>query len=88
METISAGETVDNLNQVPVGRTARVREIHTEYATNQRLMTMGLLPGMKIRVVQIAPLGDPIAVEFNGQHISLRRAEAANIQVEVEPVQA
>jgi Fe2+ transport system protein FeoA len=47
-------------------------------------MSMGLLPDQEIRLVHEAPLGDPISVEFNGCHISLRREDAAH--VEVEPI--
>jgi ferrous iron transport protein A len=45
-------------------------------------MNLGLLPGMAVKVVQVAPLGDPIAIEFSCQQISIRRAEAAVIEVE------
>ncbi|MGB0264268.1 MAG: FeoA family protein [Opitutales bacterium] len=47
-----------------------------------RLMTMGLLPGQEIRLVHEAPLGDPIAIEFNDCQVSLRLADAAEIEVE------
>lgn len=43
---------------------------------------MGLLPGAEVRVVQVAPLGDPVEIEFNGMRLSLRRADAAAVQVE------
>jgi Fe2+ transport system protein FeoA len=45
-------------------------------------MTMGLLPGQEIRLVHEAPLGDPIAIEFNDCQVSLRLADAAEIEVE------
>ncbi|NBX02332.1 ferrous iron transport protein A, partial [bacterium] len=47
-----------------------------ERAVDQRLMALGLLPGMVLKLVRRAPLGDPIAVEFGGQTVSLRMAEA------------
>ncbi len=70
------------LQQLQVGATARIKSIQTESSTNQRLMTLGLLPGTSIKKIQIAPLGDPIAIEFNGQRISLRKSEAAFIELE------
>jgi len=42
---------------------------------------MGLLPGTEIRVVQVAPLGDPVEVEFRGMRLSLRKADAASVLV-------
>ncbi len=50
----------------------------------QRLLALGFLPGGRIRVVQVAPFGDPIAVEINGWRMSLRRAEAASVTVSPE----
>ncbi len=44
-------------------------------------MEMGLLPGTEVRVVRVAPLGDPIELRIRGYALSLRRAEAAKITV-------
>ena len=44
-----------------------------------RLMEMGLLPGTTVEVVRLAPLGDPMDIRVRGFHLSLRKAEAANI---------
>ncbi len=44
-------------------------------------MEMGLLPGTEVRVVRVAPLGDPIELRVRGYALSLRRAEAAKITV-------
>jgi len=48
-------------------------------------MIMGLLPDMELALVKVAPLGDPIAIEFEGQTVSLRRAEAAYVRLEPLP---
>jgi Fe2+ transport system protein FeoA len=45
-------------------------------------MSMGLLPQQAIRLTHEAPLGDPIAIEFNGCHMSLRLADAQAVEVE------
>jgi Fe2+ transport system protein FeoA len=44
---------------------------------------MGLVPGAQVRVVTVAPLGDPLRIEVRGGEWSIRRAEAAQIAVEV-----
>lgn len=46
-----------------------------------RLAALGFLPGRKIRVSRVAPLGDPISIEMEGQEISVRRSEANLIEV-------
>jgi len=45
---------------------------------------MGLLPGTRVRVVRVAPLGDPIELRVRNYSLSLRRAEAAKIGVRPE----
>ena len=71
-----------NLSNLPLGKSARIKAFHGTSTTDQRLMVMGLVPGVSVRKVQIAPLGDPIAVEFGGRCISLRRKEAAGVLLE------
>ena len=51
-------------------------------AFRRRLLEMGLVPGTSVRIVTIAPLGDPLQIEVRGGQWSIRRAEAAQIQVE------
>ena len=46
-----------------------------------KLMEMGCIPGETIRVEQIAPLGDPIAIDIKGFILSLRKSEAKKIRV-------
>jgi ferrous iron transport protein A len=48
-----------------------------------KLMEMGCIPGERIIMEQVAPLGDPISVSVAGYHLSLRRNEAKHIYVEV-----
>jgi len=47
----------------------------------QRLMTMGLIPGTRVEVLNSAPLGDPIAIRLRSYNLALRRDDAANIEV-------
>lgn len=60
----------------------RVKEVNPENESIARLMALGLLPGKEIRLTHEAPLGDPIAIEFEGCHMSLRLIDAAEVQVE------
>jgi len=57
-----------------------------EFKSNElflKLMEMGCVPGEKIILEQIAPLGDPISVSVAGYHLSLRLNEADHIFVEI-----
>jgi Fe2+ transport system protein FeoA len=47
----------------------------------QRLLEMGLIPGETIEVVRIAPLGDPLEVKIQGYFLSLRKSEAAGVEL-------
>jgi ferrous iron transport protein A len=51
----------------------------------RRLMEMGLVPGTPIKLIEVAPLGDPIEIEVRTSRLSIRKAEAAQIRVEPKP---
>jgi Fe2+ transport system protein FeoA len=70
------------LSEIPPEGSARVVSLGEDMDLAQRLMEMGVLPGTPVRVVRLAPLGDPIDIEIRGYHLSLRRREAAAIAVE------
>jgi len=70
-----------SLADTPLGRAVRVREVAGARAFRRRLLEMGLVPGTEVRVVTIAPLGDPLRIEVRGGQWSIRRSEAAQIAV-------
>ena len=70
------------LAKVAVGSTAVVRRLALPRATARRLLELGLLPGTRVRVVRHAPLGDPIELRLRDYSLSIRREEAAMIEVE------
>ena len=73
---------MNNLREVPVGSTAKVVRIHGEGAVKRRIMDMGIIRVVEIYVRKVAPLGDPIEVTVRGYELSLRKADAENIEVE------
>jgi len=74
--------SAQTLAQVPIGSAVRVTGIVGSDALQQRIMEMGLLPGVEIKVVRQAPLGDPIEIRLLGYSLSLRRTEASHVEVE------
>ena len=70
------------LDELKPGEHARVHSSIGDGAVLQRLCEMGFVPGVALRVVRYAPLGDPMQVELFGYHVSLRKSEASLIRVE------
>jgi Fe2+ transport system protein FeoA len=80
-ETEVMEENMKRLSEVKIGSTA----IILSFDNNDiflKLMEMGCVPGEIVKVDQIAPLGDPIAIKVSGYNLSLRLDEAENIFVE------
>ena len=72
-----------SLAEIPLGRTATVTRVDGSRAFRRRLLEMGLVPGTEVKVVTVAPFGDPLQIEIRGGQWSLRRLEAAQIAVDV-----
>ena len=69
------------LDQLPIGASAVVQHVGCDRPVARRLMEMGLLPGTRVDTVRRAPLGDPLKIRLRGYLLSLRRADAARIQL-------
>ena len=70
------------LKQATVGETVKVVKLHGEGAIKRRIMDMGLTRGISVLVRRVAPLGDPIELKVRGYELSIRKTEAAAIEVE------
>lgn len=71
------------LKGVKVGETVKVVKLHGEGAVKRRIMDMGLTKGADVYIRKVAPLGDPIEVTVRGYELSLRKADAEMIEVEL-----
>lgn len=69
------------LADVPAGRSAIVKKVRGGGSVSKRLMEMGIVPGIKIRVVKAAPFGDPIELRVRGYSLALRISEAESVNV-------
>ena len=72
------------LSEIQIGNSARVTFVGGSGPLRQHFLDMGLIPGTEITVQKLAPLGDPMELELHGYELSLRLADAA--QIEVEPI--
>jgi ferrous iron transport protein A len=70
-----------SLDQLKLGQRARIEALEGDDAVAGRLWEMGLLDGEEVEVLGFAPLGDPIEIRLRDYRLSLRRSEAARIQV-------
>ena len=72
-----------SLDQLRAGDRAQIGAVSGNDTLVQRLMEMGLFEGEEIEVIGFAPLGDPMEIRLRDYRLSLRRSEAASVQVEL-----
>lgn len=69
------------LNDLKPGQEGIIISIGEKGPVRRRIMDMGVTPGATIKVIKVAPLGDPIEVNIRGYELSLRKDEAKQIQL-------
>ncbi|HTU25264.1 MAG TPA: FeoA family protein [Pirellulales bacterium] len=69
------------LAELAIGGSARVVAVDGSDDVSQRLLEMGLTPGVEVAVVGAAPWGGPLELEVRGYHLSLRRSEAQRVAI-------
>jgi ferrous iron transport protein A len=70
------------LSDLNVGDKGEVTGLLAESTVRRRILDMGLVKGIRFKVLRVAPLGDPIEIVFKGVYLTLRKQEAAGVQVE------
>lgn len=70
------------LRDTKVGETATVKKLHGEGPVKRRIMDMGITKGVELQLRKVAPLGDPMELNLRGYELTLRKADAAMIEVE------
>lgn len=71
------------LSQLVPSESAVVLRVVGSGPIQRRIVDMGMVPGSKVTVQKFAPLGDPMEIKVKGFNLSLRKEEAAKIEVEV-----
>lgn len=82
-EAAQTGCQLMRLPEVEIGEKASIVAVHGKGAVPKRLMEMGLVPGVSVRVVKSAPFGDPIEIRLRGYSLALRINEAEAVEVAV-----
>lgn len=75
------GGVMRTVVDLKMGETAKVVKLNGEGAVKRRIMDMGITKGTEITVRKVAPLGDPIELTVRGYELSIRKDEAARIEV-------
>ena len=70
------------LTNLTIGEKATVVSINGNNAVTKRLMDMGVVPGVSVRVIKSAPFGDPLEIRVRGYHLAMRKSEADTIEVQ------
>jgi Fe2+ transport system protein FeoA len=72
-----------SLDELKIGQSGRISKLSLNSTEGQRFGEMGLTVGATVKVLKLAPLGDPIEILIRGYHLSLRKAEARAIAIEL-----
>ena len=70
------------LAQLTIGEESNVISIAGDSAITKRLMEMGVVPGVSVRVVKTAPFGCPMQIKVRGYNLAIRRSEASSIKIQ------
>ena len=70
------------LKDLEIGKTAVVTVVGGEGALRQHFLDMGVIPGVSVTVVKLAPMGDPMELYLRGYRLTLRKEDAHKIEVE------
>lgn len=70
-----------NLTNLPIGTQATVVAVNGNNQITKRLMEMGIVPGVSVRIVKSAPFGDPLEIRVRGYSLAMRKSEADSIEV-------
>ena len=73
------------LKDLEIGKSAVIKSVGGKGALRQHFLDMGMIPGAEVTVVKFAPMGDPMELQVNGYELTLRLAEAEQIEIEQIP---
>lgn len=72
------------IHEMAVGQSAKIVKVGGEGALRLRFLDMGLIPGTAVRLVKVAPMGDPLEIRLRGYELTMRKDEARWIEVTPE----
>lgn len=76
-------KTTVTLADLARGETRKVLSVRGQDVVTRRLMEMGVVPGVSVRMIKSAPFGDPLEISVLGYSLALRRNEAESVVLEM-----
>ena len=70
------------LDQLPIGKQAKILAVNGQGALRRHLLDMGLTPEITVMVRKVAPMGDPMELHLRGYELTIRKEDARNIIIE------
>ncbi len=70
------------LDELKIGKQARIIAVNGQGALRHRLLDMGLTPHTTVMIRKVAPMGDPIELHVRSYELTIRKEDARNIEVE------
>ena len=74
------------INDLKIGQSGIISAVGGEGPLRLRFLDMGLIPGTRVQLTKIAPMGDPIQIQLRGYEMSIRREDAMKLALEEESV--
>ena len=74
------------INDLKIGQTGTIQAVGGEGPLRLRFLDMGLIPGTKVTLQKVAPMGDPIQIRLRGYELTIRREDAGEILLKEERV--
>jgi ferrous iron transport protein A len=71
------------LTELPIGTSGRVVSVHGDSAVTRRLMEMGVVPGVSVKMIKTAPFGDPMEIKVRRYSLALRKNEASAVEISI-----
>lgn len=75
------GFDMKTLKDASIGQTVKVKKLTGEGPVKRRIMDMGITKGSEVYIRKVAPLGDPVEITIRGYELSLRKHDAACVEV-------
>lgn len=69
------------INDLKIGEAGVITQVGGEGPLRLRFLDMGLIPGTSVLLQKVAPMGDPIQIQLRGYELTIRREDAARIQI-------
>jgi Fe2+ transport system protein FeoA len=82
MQKRTNGSESHTLASLAAGSEANVVAVRGDNAVSRRLMEMGVVPGVSVKVIKTAPFGDPMEIRLLGYNLAVRKNEADAIEIE------